>query len=73
MTAREPQRRGPSPRALLIGLPPAIFLLVLGGYWTIESWGWLGGEPTSGLAASFGPIMAGLGVALGWVVVRGGR
>lgn len=55
--------------ALLIGLPIALFLLVAGGYLTLVSWGVIGGEESKGLSV-LGPILAGFGVALGWVCVR---
>lgn len=55
--------------ALLIGLPIALFLLVAGGYLTLLSWGVIGDEESKGLSV-LGPILAGFGVALGWVCVR---
>lgn len=55
--------------ALAIGLPIAVFLLVAGGYLTLVSWGVIGGEESKGLSV-LGPILAGLGVALGFVCLR---
>lgn len=55
--------------ALLIGLPIALLLLVAGGYLTLLSWGVIGDEESKGLSV-LGPILAGFGVALGWVCVR---
>ncbi len=55
--------------ALLVGLPIALFLLVAGGYLTLLSWGVIGDEQSKGLSV-LGPILAGFGVALGWVCVR---
>ena len=55
--------------ALLIGLPIALFLLVAGGYLTLLSWGVIGDEESKGLSV-LGPVLAGFGVALGWVCVR---
>jgi hypothetical protein len=55
--------------ALLVGLPIAIFLLVAGGFLTLASWGVIGNEESKGLSV-LGPILAGFGVALGWVCVR---
>lgn len=65
------QRYGRTPRSriLAVGLPPALLLIALGGYWTLLSWGVLGGETSRSLGA-VGPIMAGFGVALLWVCVR---
>ena len=55
--------------AFVIGLPVALFLLVAGGYLTLVSWGVIGDEESTGLSV-LGPILAGFGVALGWVWVR---
>ncbi|WP_216849195.1 hypothetical protein [Pimelobacter simplex] len=65
------QRYGRTPRSriLAVGLPPALLLTALGGYWTLLSWGVFGGETSRSLGA-VGPIMAGFGVALLWVCVR---
>lgn len=55
--------------ALVIGLPVALFLLAAGGYLTLVSWGVIGDEESKGLSV-LGPVVAGFGVALGWVCVR---
>ncbi|GAA1547220.1 hypothetical protein [Nocardioides humi] len=64
-------RYGARPRwqRLLLGLPPAALLVVLGGYWTLLSWGVIGDERSETFAI-IGPIFAGFGVALGWVVLQ---
>lgn len=61
--------RTPRSRILALGLPPALMLIGLGGYWTLLSWGAFGGETSRSLGA-VGPIVAGLGVALLWVCIR---
>jgi len=53
-----------------LGLPPAIVMLVMGGYWTLLSWGVIGDEEST-FFSIVGPLLAGLGVALGFVTVRG--
>lgn len=64
-------RYGARPRRqkLLLGLPPAVLLLVVGGYWTLLSWGVIG-DTKSETFSIIGPIIAGFGVALGWVVLQ---
>lgn len=57
-------------RILILGLPPAIFMTGLGLYWTLMSWGVIGGATESGTLGAVGPILAGFGVALGYVCVR---
>ncbi|HEX2177459.1 MAG TPA: hypothetical protein VHG70_16265 [Nocardioidaceae bacterium] len=58
-------------------LPVAIgaVLLVVGAVWTFQGLGYLGGSPMTGVAvwAIVGPLLAGLGVALVVVGVRGPR
>lgn len=58
-------------------LPVAIgaVLLVVGAVWTFQGLGYLGGSPMTGVAvwAIVGPLVAGLGVALVVVGVRGPR
>jgi hypothetical protein len=58
-------------------LPVAIgaVLLVVGAVWTFQGLGYLGGSPMTGVAVSaiVGPLVAGLGVALVVVGVRGPR
>lgn len=59
--------------ARLAGLAAAILMLAVGALWTLRGNGWLdSGEAveTSGSLATLGPILAGFGVALGWVVLR---
>lgn len=65
-------RYGSTPRwkILLLGLPPAIFMTGLGVYWTLLSWGVIGGAAESRTFGAIGPIIAGLGVALGYVCLR---
>lgn len=49
---------------------PAIFLIVVGGIWTAQANGWIGDtEPSKGFA-TLGSIMAGLGIALLYVIVQ---
>ncbi len=64
-------RYGSRPRwhKLVFGLPIAIMLAVVGGYWTLLSWGVIG-DTKSETFAIIGPLLAGLGVALGWVIVQ---
>ena len=64
-------RYGARPRwhRLALGLPWAVALLVIGGYWTLVSWGVIG-DTTSETFAIIGPLVAGFGVALGWVVLQ---
>jgi hypothetical protein len=57
-------------RALAVGIPLALCLIALGGYWTLLSWGALGGGRGSTSAGVIGPILAGFGVALGYVCLR---
>jgi hypothetical protein len=56
---------------MLLGL----LLVVVGGTWTFQGLGYLSGSPMTGVAAwaIIGPLVAGLGVALVIVAVRGGR
>jgi hypothetical protein len=48
-------------------------LVVVGGVWTLQGLGYLTGSPMTGVAtwAIIGPLVAGLGVALAIVGVRG--
>ena len=59
----------------IVGLVAALLMLVVGGVWTFQGLGYLGGSSMSGedTWAVIGPIVAGLGVALGIVVVQRGR
>jgi len=56
--------------ALLGGL-----MVVVGGIWTAQGLGWLKGSPMTGVAlwAILGPLVAGLGIALVLVGLRGPR
>ncbi|KAA1417100.1 hypothetical protein F0U44_18175 [Nocardioides humilatus] len=57
-------------RALALGLPPAILMIVVGGYWTLSAWGVFGEADKSATAEFVGPIIAGFGVALAYVCLR---
>jgi hypothetical protein len=50
-------------------------LVLVGGVWTLQGLGYLAGSPMTGVAAwaIIGPLVAGLGVALLVVSVRGPR
>jgi hypothetical protein len=50
-------------------------LVLVGGVWTLQGLGYLSGSPMTGVAAwaIIGPLVAGLGVALLIVSVRGPR
>jgi hypothetical protein len=65
--------RGPLGRTL--GLVVAGLLVLVGGIWTFQGLGYLEGSSMSGSTAwaVIGPLVAGLGVALGIVVVQGRR
>jgi drug/metabolite transporter superfamily protein YnfA len=58
-------------------LPLAIgaVLVAVGGVWTLQGLGYLAGSPMTGVAAwaVIGPLVAGLGVALMIVGLRGTR
>lgn len=62
--------KAPRSRGIVLGLPPALFLMFLGGYWTLLSWGVVGDEAPSRSLGAVGPILGGLGVALAWVCLR---
>lgn len=57
-------------RTLLLTL--AGLLVVVGAVWTLQGLGYLEGSPMTGvqLWAILGPLVAGLGVALGYVELR---
>jgi hypothetical protein len=59
-------------RVLLLVL--ALLLLTVGGLWTLQGLGVIGGSSMSGenTWAIVGPLVAGFGVALAFVVVQGG-
>jgi hypothetical protein len=58
-----------------IGLSIAGLLVLVGGVWTFQGLGYIDGSFMSGSEtwAIIGPLVAGLGIALGIVVVQGGR
>ena len=59
----------------VIGLVAALVMVVVGAVWTFQGLGYLEGSSMTGddTWAIVGPIIAGLGVALGIVVVQNGR
>jgi hypothetical protein len=60
---------------LVVGLVAALVMFVVGAVWTLQGLGYLEGSSMTGddTWAIVGPIIAGLGVALGIVVVQNGR
>jgi hypothetical protein len=56
----------------VVGLVIALLMVVVGGVWTFQGLGYLEGSSMTGedTWAIIGPIVAGLGVALGIVVVQ---
>lgn len=60
-------------RVVVIAL--AVLMVVVGLLWTLQGLGYVGGSPMTGVTvwAVIGPALAGLGVALGIVAVRGPR
>lgn len=53
----------------IAGLVIAVALIGLGGLWTAQGLGWTGGERVESLAI-LGPLVAGIGCALGWTMIR---
>lgn len=53
----------------------AVLMVAVGLLWTLQGLGYVGGSPMTGVTvwAVIGPALAGLGVALGIVAVRGPR
>ena len=58
-------------RVVVIAL--AVLMVAVGLLWTLQGLGYVGGSPMTGVTvwAVIGPALAGLGVALGIVAVRG--
>lgn len=63
-------RKMPRMRALVLGLPPALFMVILGSYLTLLAWGLLGAQGESTTLAIIGPLVGGFGIALVYVCVR---
>ena len=59
----------------VVGLVLAFVMVAVGAVWTLQGLGVLEGSPMTGvrLWAILGPAVAGLGVALGIVVLGGGN
>jgi hypothetical protein len=59
----------------VVGLVVAFVMLAAGAYWTLLGLGVVGDSPTSAehFWALLGPASAGLGIALGFVVLTGGN
>jgi hypothetical protein len=55
-----------------LGLVAAVLMVLLGGLWTLQGLGYVGGSSMTGSDtwAIVGPVVAGLGVALGIVVAQ---
>jgi len=65
-------RYGKTPRwrVLVFGLPVAVLLLATGVWLTLAAWGVVGTGKTSEGLAVLGPLLAGFGIALVYVVLR---
>jgi hypothetical protein len=61
--------------ARALGLTVAVIMVIVGAVWTFQGLGYLEGSFMTGSStwAVLGSVTAGLGVALGIVVVRGNR
>ncbi|WP_460842406.1 hypothetical protein [Nocardioides marmoraquaticus] len=59
----------------VVALAAAALLVVVGGLWTFQGLGYVGGSAMTGESfwAVVGPVVAGFGVALGFVALRGPR
>ena len=59
----------------VVGLVAAGIMIALGALWTFQGLGYLDGSSMSGedTWAVIGPVVAGLGVSLGIVVIQNGR
>lgn len=55
-----------------LGLVAAVLMVLLGGLWTLQGLGYVGGSSMTGSDtwAIVGPVVAGLGVALAIVVAQ---
>ncbi|GGD07984.1 hypothetical protein [Nocardioides daphniae] len=55
------------------GIALGVLMLISGAVWTFQGLGWIGGSAMSGVEiwATIGPIVAGLGLALVIVAVKG--
>ena len=60
---------------LVLGSAVAIVMVVVGVIWTLQGLGYLAGSAMTGVRfwAVAGPAVAGLGVALGFVLITGNR
>ncbi|WP_193612357.1 hypothetical protein [Nocardioides lijunqiniae] len=56
-----------------LGLAGAGLMVAIGALWTLQGLGYLGGSSMSGERtwATIGPLVAGLGVALAFVIIQG--
>jgi len=61
--------------ARVIGLVVSALMILVGVVWTFQGLGYIEGSPMTGvqLWAVLGPALAGFGIALGIVVLRGNR
>jgi len=59
----------------IVALSAAVLMIAVGGLWTFQGLGYVGGSAMTGESfwAVVGPVVAGLGVALGFVALRGPR
>jgi len=52
----------------MLGLAAGLLMIALGSMWTAQALGWLAGAGSNARTlATLGPLVAGLGVALGYV------
>ena len=58
-----------------IALALSVLMVVVGAVWTLQGLGYLEGSPMTGVEfwAVLGPALAGFGIALGIVALRGRR
>jgi len=58
-----------------IGLFVSALMILVGAVWTFQGLGYIEGSPMTGVQfwAVIGPALAGFGIALGIVVLRGNR